>query len=107
MKTKFETLTKNRPNKMKRIIVLSHNNFDLLEYQNIEIYMLILNHFFFLSTPTVLPLLPVVFVCCPLTFSPHLCLKPLLDLILKSLSTSSLSFVYKTLDAIWRFLPSL
>jgi len=51
------------------------------------------NHFFFLSTPTVFPLLPVVLVCCPLTLSPHLCLRPRLHLILNNLSTSSLSLV--------------
>ncbi len=65
------------------------------------------DHFFFLSTPTVFPLLPVVLVCCPLTLSPHLCLRPLFDLILNNLSTSSLSLVYKMFEATWRFLPSL
>ena len=64
----------------------------------IEINTKIFNHFF-LTTPIVTPCLPVVFVCCPLTFNPQKCLKPLLDLIFLSLSKSSLIFESRVLEA--------
>jgi len=86
----------------------SFTHIDSMKILEKEVYQLMrllidgnsnIDHFFFLSTPTVFPLLPVVLVCCPLTLSPHLCLRPLLLLILKSLSTSSLSFVSRMLEA--------
>ena len=62
---------------------------------------------FFLTTPSVLPHLPVDFVLCPLTLVPQRCLRPLWFLAFLSLSKSSLIMVSSWLEMRWDHVPCL